>query len=212
MNGASPSRPDAYSMLKLGFATASQVTSASAAGTIRSANASSTGDIYRIEESGATGGKQYFLVENRQKTGTDAGLPGSGLLIWHVDESMSNNNNEAHYMVDLEEAHGGTQNLAVKTNYGDAGDTFPGTGAKKTFSDLTDPNSKYYDGTGDVMVSNISASSTSMSALMVRRPREPRRHAAGHHERRGRHLRHRGDDLADRHGLGLRRRLDQLDA
>ena len=168
VNGASPSRPDAYSMLKLGFATASQVTSASAAVTIRSANASSTGDIYRIEESGATGGKQYFLVENRQKTGTDAGLPGSGLLIWHVDESMSNNNNEAHYMVDLEEAHGGTQNLAVKTNYGDAGDTFPGTGAKKTFSDLTDPNSKYYDGTGDVMVSNISASSTSMSALMVR--------------------------------------------
>jgi len=165
-NGNSPSRPDAWSMVELGFTTPSQVTSAAV--TIRSGNASSSGDIYRIEKAGAAGGKQYFLVENRQKTGTDAGLPGSGLLIWHVDESVSNNNNEAHYMVDLEEAHGGTQNLAAKSNYGDAGDPFPGTSAKKTFSDLTDPTSKYYDGTGDVMVSNISTSSTSMSALMVR--------------------------------------------
>ena len=167
-NGASPSRPDAYSVIELGFATASQLTSASAAVTIRSANVASTGDIYRIEKAGVTGGRQYFLVENRQRTGTDAGLPGSGLLIWHVDESVYNNDNEAHYMVDLEEAHGGTQNLVARTNYGDAGDTFPGSGARKTFSDLTDPSSKYYDGTGGVTVSNISANSGVMTALVVR--------------------------------------------
>ena len=29
---------------------------------------------------------EYFLVENRQKTGFDVGLPGSGLLIWHIDQ------------------------------------------------------------------------------------------------------------------------------
>ena len=170
VNGASPSRPDAYSMTKLGFATAIQASSQSAAVTIHSANASSTGDIYRIEKTGTTGGKQYFLVENRQKSGTDSGLPGSGLLIWHVDENQASigNTNEAHYMVDLEEAHGGTQHLSANTGSGDAGDPFPGTGNRRTFSDLTDPNSKYYDGTGDVMVTNISANSTAMSALLVR--------------------------------------------
>ena len=32
--------------------------------------------------------KTYYLVENRQKIGYDAQLPGCGLLIWHVDESL----------------------------------------------------------------------------------------------------------------------------
>ena len=38
---------------------------------------------------------EYYIVENRQQTGCDAGLPGSGLLISHVDyseEAWSSNN------------------------------------------------------------------------------------------------------------------------
>ncbi len=38
---------------------------------------------------------EYFLIENRQKTGYDAGLPGSGLLIWHIDASKSGNTQDA---------------------------------------------------------------------------------------------------------------------
>ncbi|MFQ6061138.1 MAG: hypothetical protein ACE5KV_07600, partial [Thermoplasmata archaeon] len=47
---------------------------------------------------------EYFLVANRQRDGYDRGLPGSGLLIWHIDEDVPDNSNDAHRMVDLEEA------------------------------------------------------------------------------------------------------------
>jgi hypothetical protein len=50
--------------------------------------------------------EEYFLVENRQRTGFDAALPSSGLLIWHVDESMAGNAVDTHRLVDLEEADG----------------------------------------------------------------------------------------------------------
>ncbi len=35
---------------------------------------------------------EYFLLENRAATGFDAFLPGSGMLIWHVNESRPGNN------------------------------------------------------------------------------------------------------------------------
>ena len=41
-----------------------------------------------------------------QKTGFDAALPGEGLLIWHIDESIGNNDDYLHKLVDLEEADG----------------------------------------------------------------------------------------------------------
>ncbi|MEM3342451.1 MAG: M6 family metalloprotease domain-containing protein, partial [Thermoplasmata archaeon] len=53
---------------------------------------------------------EYFLVENRQKAGFDKELPGAGLLIWHIDDSVGNvtyntvNSNYIHKRVDLEEA------------------------------------------------------------------------------------------------------------
>jgi hypothetical protein len=33
---------------------------------------------------------EYFICENRQQTGRDAGLPDAGLAIWHVDELGNN--------------------------------------------------------------------------------------------------------------------------
>jgi len=42
---------------------------------------------------------EYFLVENRQKTGFDSALSGSGLLIWHIDGNKINSarsNNEVN--------------------------------------------------------------------------------------------------------------------
>ncbi|MCS7258567.1 MAG: hypothetical protein NZ601_04295, partial [candidate division WOR-3 bacterium] len=32
--------------------------------------------------------KEYFLIENRRKTGFDVNLPGQGLLIYHIDDSV----------------------------------------------------------------------------------------------------------------------------
>lgn len=35
--------------------------------------------------------REFFMFENRQKKGLDKGIAGSGILIWRVDESYSNN-------------------------------------------------------------------------------------------------------------------------
>ncbi len=74
-------------------------------------------------------GTEYFLVENRQKTGYDTYLPGNGLCIYHIDNSVNNNNNEwypghtssGHYHVALEQADG-LWNLEHNNGRGDAGD------------------------------------------------------------------------------------------
>src|SRR2546430_8101254 len=59
--------------------------------------------VFRLGVAG-TFPAEYFLVENRQLVGFDAALPGSGLLIWHVDESQASNDVDTHRLLDLEEA------------------------------------------------------------------------------------------------------------
>lgn len=55
---------------------------------------------------------EFFLFENRQKTGWDAYIPGHGMLVWHVeyDPDVWNlntvNNRPSHQYVDIEEADG----------------------------------------------------------------------------------------------------------
>ncbi len=165
--GNSPSRPDAWSQIKLGFTTPTTVTSQMTPAHIRSATQADTGTILRIERGAGTSGAEYFLVENRQRTFTDASLPGAGVLVWHVDDTRTNNANEARYWLDLEEAHGGTQHLVAKTNLGDMGDVFPGAFNKTTFSDTTDPNATYYDTVASrILIDRVSASGAEMTALI----------------------------------------------
>ena len=110
--------------------------------------------------------RQYFLVENRQKSGYDAGLPGSGLLIWHIDENVDGNANESHKLIDVEEADGKTQ-LDANSNNGDGGDPFPGTSNNRSFNDASTPNSRDYLGAAtQIAVTNISSSGATMTADM----------------------------------------------
>jgi len=92
------------------------------------------------------GSREYFLAENRQRIGTDAFLPGVGLLVWHIDPSVTRgNDNEAHKLVDVEEADG-LAHIDVRANYGDAGDPFPGSATRRRFGLLTNPSSRLYSG------------------------------------------------------------------
>ncbi len=115
-------------------------------------------DKYRLRE--------YFLVENRQKSGYDVGLPGGGLLIWHIDENQQTNSDENHKLVDLEAADGHTQ-LDANSNNGDTGDPFPGSSNNRTFNNTSTPNSKDYSGNAtQIGVTGISASAATMTADM----------------------------------------------
>lgn len=110
----------------------------------------------------AGGSGEYFLIENRQKNGYDSGLPGSGILIWHVDETRTGNSDESRKLVDLEEADG-ANHLDSKTNRGDAPDAYY-SGNNTNFNSGTNPNSNYYSATNSgISVSAISASLPTMT-------------------------------------------------
>lgn len=86
---------------------------------------------------------EFFLLENRQKNGWDAYVPGHGMLIWHIDCSKPSvfanntvNNTRTHQYVDIEEANG-TANSNSKST--EAGYPFPGTSKKTSFTSTTKP-------------------------------------------------------------------------
>lgn len=117
--------------------------------------------VYRINIANAP--QEYFLLENRQRLGSDVNLNGTGLLIWHIDSvriaQRSNSNSvnaiAAHKGVDLEEADGLNQ-LDTPNNRGDAGDSWPGSLNRRTFSATSTPNSNTYNaGTSFVELTNI---------------------------------------------------------
>jgi M6 family metalloprotease-like protein len=111
---------------------------------------------------------QYYLITNRQKRNFDVNLPGPGLLIWRVNETVLNsgmanntvNADENNQGVELQEADG-RFDLDNEVNRGDAGDPFPGTANKRCFDNSTNPKSA-----GTVSVCQISDSVDNMTALI----------------------------------------------
>jgi len=180
--GDRPAHPDAWSKYYLGWVTPAEVS-----GTLINeyiTQAVTAADVYRLGN-GTPASGEYFLIENRQKTGFDAGLPGAGLLIWHIDggwiSSALNLNtvndrecypdgpscNAHHYGVALVQADN-SYDMEKGNNDGDEGDPYPGTGNNTLFRDTSLPDSNFYNGTpSNVSITNISASSNTMTATLT---------------------------------------------
>jgi immune inhibitor A len=119
--------------------------------------------IHRIWTHGNLDSEEYFLVENRHHSGFDESLPGSGLLIWHIDDAVWNNADEKHPRVKLMQADG-LSHLKGNWGRGDSGDIFPGFAAVTAFNMVSSPNSKAYSGADTfVSITNISAWASSMT-------------------------------------------------
>ncbi|MEE9197423.1 MAG: M6 family metalloprotease domain-containing protein [bacterium] len=103
--GSSPAHFTAWSKAHLGWMTLSVVNDALAPASIPALATNAV--AYKLLIKDSFRGEEYFIVENRQRLGFDQGLPGSGLLIWHVDETVSSNVNPNRRLVDLEEADDG---------------------------------------------------------------------------------------------------------
>jgi M6 family metalloprotease-like protein len=110
------------------------------------------GVVFRASTYGAA--TEYFLVENRQNVGYDAGLEGllssawfvdfGGLAIWHIDDTQTDNTNDSNRWVDLEEADGTDME---NVDYGRGHPTalwYAGNAA--VFDDTTNPSSDLNDG------------------------------------------------------------------
>ena len=174
--GNSPAHPDAWSRVQAGFATATNVVSNLVNQSLPNVEQNSSGAIFRLWTNGGLG-NQYFLIENRQKTGYDAGLPGAGMLVWHIDDAMASGDNSdnadewypghtssGHMRVALEQADGLFE-LEKNIDNGDTGDPFPGSTSKTSFNSLSNPTSDDYNSSQTlVSITNISASASTMTA------------------------------------------------
>jgi immune inhibitor A len=168
--GSAPPLLDPWSSAKLGWLQPQTLTGPPTLRTIPTAGSSRTA-AFKLYPGGATSGPEYFLIENRQKAGIDGWLPGSGLLVWHVDEGRPNNLDETHKLVDVEEASG-IQHMDLGWNepgsdFGRADDPFPGDLGIREFSDVTTPDAKTYAGADSgIHLYQISDNGPVMTALI----------------------------------------------
>jgi M6 family metalloprotease-like protein len=119
--------------------------------------------IYRLWANGSVT-FQYFLVENRQKIGFDAFLPGEGILIWHVNELAWGADDEWYPQIMLEQADG-RFDLQYYNNNGDVTDPYLAETGYTHFDDKTTPSSRDINNVvTKVAVWDVSASDSIMYA------------------------------------------------
>lgn len=128
--GDGPVRPCAWSLVFLGWAPVVEMTAGS--------HLARPGEVYRTTHGCAPG--EAFLLENRAQEDFDAGLPGSGILIWHVDDTADGNDDPLHLRVDLEEADG-AQDLELSPRYRGSPEDFFCRGNRDEFGPQTVPDS-----------------------------------------------------------------------
>ncbi|MEE9271087.1 MAG: M6 family metalloprotease domain-containing protein [Candidatus Krumholzibacteria bacterium] len=120
--------------------------------------------------------KEFFLVENRNKTGAafDQFIHGDGLYIWHIEQNVNGNTSGSPTVFNLQpalvtlETADNLNELLLGGDRGDPGDMFPGSTNNTAFTNATSPNSKSYNTfLTNVVVQNISAPGVTMTADMV---------------------------------------------
>lgn len=159
-SGTNPCRPCAYMRYKAGWCTVTELhTSQPSLPIVSNSNA-----IYKHSKPSST--NEYYLLENRQRSGRDAGLPDDGLAIWHVDENGSNDNNQmtpsSHYKVTLVQADG-LWDMENNRNYGDTNDLWSSPN-HTVCNPETNPNTKWWDGTASkLFIKNVSTSGATMT-------------------------------------------------
>jgi M6 family metalloprotease-like protein len=175
--GETPTHPCGWSKIQTGFVSPDTVTS-NGFQTLYATDSL----YYNVLKIPTQDANQYFLVENRQLTGYDAGLwawfdttsggsDAGGLAIWHIDESIADNDNENHKKVDVEEANdNGYSELDHLDNLGNRRHYFY-EGYQQNFGDGTSPNSRLYNGSStDLDICAISAAGEEMSCYVTVQP------------------------------------------
>ncbi|MBN1284030.1 MAG: M6 family metalloprotease domain-containing protein [Anaerolineae bacterium] len=138
--GARPAHPSAWCKAKHNWVTVNTPNYDQA---ITISPVESSAQVFKLWTHGEPG-KEYFLLENRQPIGFDDNLPDWGLAIYHIDDNQSDNSQESHYMVGLEQADGAAD-LENARNRGDNTDLWP-EGGKLSFDAESTPDSNAYNG------------------------------------------------------------------
>lgn len=137
--------------------------------------------VYKIPTTRAA---EYYLLENRQRTGWDRYLPGHGMLVWHIHfvQSIWNENSPCNYAshqyVDIVEADN------ILTEGTRDGDTFPGASGITSWTDNTTPSMKTWQNLSlnlpiteiaenapyGIVTFNVAGGNNSLAAVAVNAP------------------------------------------
>jgi len=170
-SGHKPTHLDAWSKVYLGFVEPIEIRATSLCddwkGNLRTISANGGYNVLKLTSTVNT--QQYFLLENRGLDGYDGGFysygitssnnNGGGILVWHIDESITDNRgrpdntNWQRRGVTVEQADGSTmleKTSVYKNDYVDYCHFFSNTAFKgrmlNEFSSYTTPNSNFYNG------------------------------------------------------------------
>jgi M6 family metalloprotease-like protein len=172
--GSSPASLDAWSRVFLGFVVP-RTPVTGGVGRVTLNPVENSPEVVKIQAS-SSADSQYFLIENRQKTGFDKGLPGHGMLVWLVDDTVVNrnfatnsiNNSKTRPGLKLMEADNDwkllTYGCGGADDCGSAGDPFPGSSNNIAFAPHTQPASRSYASFAWVNVRNIAENGEVVSA------------------------------------------------
>jgi len=174
-HGTNPVLINAYLKRASGWTTTTDITSTSnlTGILVSTVGHADYNKIYRYANPAAPN-TEYFLFENRQKTGRDANIAASGIAIWHIDQlgnhnnqSLASNTSHANYECSLIQADN-LWHFQSNTNGGDSKDLYylGNTAAAYTnsFSDTSSPDAKWWSGAySNLNVYNFSSSGATMT-------------------------------------------------
>lgn len=107
--------------------------------------------------------REYFILENRQKTGFDTELPSHGLLVIHVDyysliwEDNAVNTDSSHPRFSVVAADNDRSKNTLE------GDTYPGTSGNTSLTDSSQPATILFNGNSSVETTSLGKPVTNIS-------------------------------------------------
>jgi M6 family metalloprotease-like protein/uncharacterized repeat protein (TIGR02543 family) len=167
--GDTPVHMTGWSKAKIGFVTPIEITSNTNLNLKASNLKGPEGyKLYKIKNPIKT--NEYFLFENRSNFGYDRGFKGKldgiyqgGILILHIDDDITDNKDDNHRKVDVEEANNLVLGPPNKISDGHSNNLWF-SGNKDLFNNLSSPNSKWYNDTDSGLVmKNISTPDKNMT-------------------------------------------------
>lgn len=129
--GSSPAHHNAFSKIELGWITADEIDDPD------SYTLQPVIESEKVFKVNGPDENEYYLLENRQKNGFDASLPGSGMIIYHVDEDVISAKRRTNKINTTE--HQGLYVVPGTNAINKASTPFPGTLNKTEFTDFSNP-------------------------------------------------------------------------
>jgi M6 family metalloprotease-like protein len=171
---AMPCHMGAWTKAMLGWVDVVTLAADTDHGTLTLLPVETSSTVWRVDARDGSG--EYFLLENRQRTGFDEKLLAPGLLVWQIDPRVvdvawpaNRVNASAHMGVRIRQADG-RDDLDLGRGRGDGGDPFPGESANTAFHTVSLPSSRSYaGGVSGLTIDDVSVDGTDLTFRLTTR-------------------------------------------